>query len=301
MKLTNYFNVPRPFYEAIKKMSWKPNPDKLYVTQLGQPPMIRHLQIKYWDEMEVDASDFFYRLFGQAMHHVLEDAAKDLPDVVVEKSYSIPAEVFGIEISMRVDWIEGTPYVTVGEAKTAGVMSIKNGVKDDWIYQANVYRYAINFIDKVLVKKLKAYILLRDWIPSKLREDGYPRTPFVELDIPILPLEEVHRWIQERVNIHLSTPVPQCTMEDKWQDPDHYAVMEKGKVKAIAATVVGEDGERRNIESKEEAEEIIHGKGLTKEYERGKIYIATRVGEPRHCLFYCDCREICKKVNGWKV
>ena len=52
---------------------------------------------------------------------------------------------------------------------------------------------------------------------------------------------------------------------------------------------------------KEEAEEIIHGKGLTKEYERGKIYIATRVGEPRHCLFYCDCREICKKVNGWKV
>lgn len=299
MNITNYFNVPRPFLESIKKMSWKPNENKLYVTQLAQPAMIRHLQIEHWDTMEVDASDFFYRLFGQAMHHVLEDASKGLTDVQIERSISIPASKFGIEISGRIDWIEGLPPVVLGEAKTAGVMSIANGVKDDWVYQANVYRYAVKLLDGVEVKRLKAYVLLRDWIPSKLREENYPRTPFVELDIPIMPFDEIEKWIQDRVNYHLSTTVPICTQEEKWQDPDCYAIMQKGKAKAVVATVAGEDGERKHIISVEEAEKIIAEKGLTRDYKSGIIYIQKRVGEPRHCLFYCDCRDTCKKVNGW--
>jgi hypothetical protein len=300
MLVTNMFDVPRPFLEAINKMSWKPNPNKIYATSLAAPPMIRHLTQKYWDEMEVDASDYFYRLFGSAMHHVLEDASKDLTDVQIERSVSIPAERFGIEISGRIDWIEGMPVRLIGEAKTAGVMSIARGVKDDWIFQANVYRLALKYIDNIEVPKLKAFVLLRDWIPSKLRDDGYPRTPFAELDIPVWPFEKTEAWVQERVNLHLAKDVPMCTDEEKWQNPDCFAIMRRGVAKAVAATLVV-DGERRPIASWEEAEWIIGEKGLKKDHQAGKIYVEKRTGEPRRCQYYCDCRSICARVNGTKI
>lgn len=289
MKVTNIAEAPKPFLWATENSSWPPNPDRLYVTQLFAPPMQRRLMIDHYDEIENDVIDYYYRILGSAVHSVIEQAAKDRIGISTEVRVAMPKEWFGIQITGRIDWIDYIESI-LADIKTASAAIAGRGVKDDWVYQGNIYRYMLYRIHGYKAENLRVYPLYRDWSGAKAGHD-HPLSPYGDIEIPIWSIKKTHAFIEKCVADHMAKTVRFCTDEERWKTPDSYAVKKKGAAKAVAATTMV-DGERVPIPTKEMAIDIMNSKKNSKE-----LSIEFRPGGCRRCDGYCDVRDVCKKVN----
>jgi hypothetical protein len=254
--------------------------------------------MKYFDEIVSDVSDFYYRILGSAVHNVCEKAAKDKFGIAVEKRVFMPKEWFGIEISGRIDWIDFITS-TLADIKTASAAIYGRGVKDEWTYQANIYRYMLWRIYGYEVDNLAIFPLYRDWTKAKADQYDYPSSPYDFFNLPVWTMDETHDFIAKCVADHTTETPRFCSDEERWKTPDCYAVKRKGAAKAIAATVVGDDGKRDKIITKEQAQRVINDKGLDTDKD---VFIETRKGGCRKCDSYCDVSTICRRVNAewWK-
>lgn len=288
-KITNEFDAPLPFVAACGGSSWKPNENKLYVTQLFAPPMIRRLTIDHFDEIETDVIDLYYRILGSATHSVCQKALEGKIGVQTELRVAMPKEWFGIEITGRIDYINYFTS-TLADIKTSSVAIHGRGIKDDWVAQANIYRYMLYRIHDYKVDNLEVYPLYRDWSGAKAGKD-HPVSPYGCIELPIWPIKETHAFIEKCVADNMVEKVRFCNDEERWKTPDSYAVKKKGAVKAVAATTMI-DGERVPIPTKEIATEIMNSKKNSKE-----LSVEFRPGGCRRCTGYCDVKAICKKVN----
>ena len=295
MKQTNEFGAPKPFVWATEGNSWKPAEDRLYVTQLFAPPMQRRLMIDHFDEIENDCIDFYYRILGTATHSMIEKAAEGRVGVQTEVRVAMPEDWFGIKITGRIDWIDYIDGI-LADIKTSSVGIFGRDIKDDWVYQANIYRYMMARLHGYKADKLRIYPLYRDWSPIKANGRDHPLSPYDDIDIPIWPLEKTEEFIKECVAQHTAEETRFCTDEERWKTPDCFAVKKKGAAKAIAATMVV-DGNRIPIPTMAEARSIIEAKGLT---GNADVFIEERKGGCRRCDGYCDCAAICKRVNADK-
>jgi len=61
-------NIPDGIYQRVLANVQKPDPNILRVTELINPPLIKHLTLKYWDELRPLASEFLWSLLGSAMN-----------------------------------------------------------------------------------------------------------------------------------------------------------------------------------------------------------------------------------------
>ena len=290
MKVTNITEAPKPFLWATEKSSWPPNKDRLYVTQLFAPPMMRRLMIDHYDEIENDVIDYYYRILGSSVHSIIEQAAKDRIGVQTEVRVAMPKAWFGIEITGRIDWIDYIDSI-LADIKTANAAIAGRGVKDDWVSQGNIYRYMLYRIHGLKMDNLRIYPLYRDWSGAKAGKD-HPISPYGNIELPVWTIKETHAFIEKCVADHLAEKVRFCTDEERWKTPDCYAVKRKGVAKAVAATTMV-DGERIPIPTKELATKILNTKSNTKD-----LFVEYRPGGCRRCSGYCDVRQVCKRVNA---
>ncbi|KKM16850.1 hypothetical protein LCGC14_1681690 [marine sediment metagenome] len=290
MRVTNITEAPKPFLWATENSSWPPNADRLYVTQLFAPPMMRRLMINHYDEIENDVIDYYYRILGTAVHSVIEQAAKDRIGISTEVRVAMPKEWFGIQITGRIDWIDYIDSI-LADIKTASAAIAGRGVKDDWVYQGNIYRYMLYRIHGWKAENLRIYPLYRDWSGAKAGHD-HPISPYGDIELPIWSIKDTHKFIEKCVADHMAKKVRFCSDEERWKTPDCYAVKKKGAAKAVAATTLI-DGERVPIPTKELATKIMNSKKNAKE-----LSVEFRPGGCRRCNSYCDVREVCKRVNA---
>jgi len=71
MKITNKHNLPEPFVRAAQRDA-KPR-DWYSPSMLNDSPRIVHLLRRHWEECTEDATDSVWKIFGTAVHKVLED------------------------------------------------------------------------------------------------------------------------------------------------------------------------------------------------------------------------------------
>ncbi|KKL62041.1 hypothetical protein LCGC14_2189190 [marine sediment metagenome] len=290
MKITNVTNAPKPFVWAVESGSWKPNPDRLYLTQLYQPPMIRKLTIDYWDELEVDMLDQFFRIHGTAVHSIIEKAAKDRVGIQSEIRLAMPKDFFGIEITGRLDWIDYIESI-IADIKNMSAATYGRGLKDDWLAQLNISRYMLFRMHGYKAENLRIYPLYRDWSSGKAMSSDHPDSPYGDIELPVWSIKKTHEFIEKCVADNMTEKVRFCSDEERWRTPDCYAVKKKGAAKAVAATTMI-DGERVPIPTKELATKIMNSKKNAKE-----LSVEFRPGGCRRCEGYCDVRTICKEVN----
>ncbi len=146
------------------------------------------------------------------------------------------------------------------------------------------------------IDNLEIYPLYRDWSGMKAGSNDHPVSPYGRIELPIWTIKETHAFIEKCVAEHLAPKVRFCNDEERWKNPDCYAVKKKGGDKAVAATTMVE-GKRVPIPTKEMAQAIIDTKKNSKE-----LFIEHRPGGCRRCTGYCDVKDICKRVNAtnWK-
>jgi hypothetical protein len=290
--VTNIANAPKPFLWATEKSSWPPNPDRLYVTQLFAPPMQRRLAIDHYDEVENDVIDFYYRIFGTAIHSVIEKAIKDRIGVQTELRVAMPKAWFGIEITGRIDWLDFVESI-LADIKTSSVNIYGRDLKDDWIFQANIYRYMVFRIFGVEFKNLRIYPLYRDWSGAKAGHD-HPISPYGDIELPVWSWRQTQEFIEKCVADHMAEKTRMCTDEERWKTPDCYAVKKKGSPKALAATTMIDD-KRVPIPNLKMAQDILLRK--TNDKNKGELYVEHRPGGCRRCEQYCDYKGVCHKYN----
>ncbi len=282
MIITNNTNLPQPFVKMAED-HYEIKPKRYSVTTLLKPVREILLNRRYNDVIEQDCSDMIWALFGQATHAVLEkysvgktEFAEEKLEYKLDNGYTVSGviDLYDMEKSEVVDY------------KTASVWKIIKRDFEDWRKQGLMYAWLLHKnglpCDNVIF-----YAILKDHSASKVkREADYPKSNIFKYEFPITDAEvaEIDGYIRDKIDeiiIYENKPdneLPLCSLEDRWNDGDKYAVMEKGKKKA-----------KRVLDSEEDAE-------LYK-MNNGGDYIEKRPGEDKKCNDYCRC---CTKCGYWQ-
>ena len=283
MKLTNKFNLPDPIVNAVNNTGYTPGSSDITVTQIIQPPLIRYLTKKHWNDLEEDVSARVWALFGTAIHHLLEMAYKGRTARVEERVY---AEVLGWKIGGAFDVLEGS---SLSDYKVTSVYSV--GGKIEWEQQLNIYAWLVEKVKKTPVKSLEIIAIIRDWSRRDAQvKEGYPEAPIKVIDVPLWSFEDRENFIKERVRLHSNasfaletgSDLPECSPSEMWEKQTVWAVRKTGNVRAKAVCNTEED-------AKAKLEEL--GKG----YE-----IEVRQGERTRCANFCQVRDFCQQWRDYQ-
>ena len=280
MKLTNKHNLPATFVNVIKRPTYSKGKAHLSATELINSPQIVQLKHKHWDDIEVDASEMVWSLFGSAVHSILEHG-KDKNHIVEER---IHLTHDGWNLSGAIDLQEvEADGIRISDYKTTGAWAVMNE-KEEWHQQLNIYAWMVEKVKKVPVKSLSIIGIVRDWSgrDASIKPD-YPQAPIVTIDIPVWSMQEREDFINRRIQLHAEAHfesdtggnLPPCTSEEMWEKPEVYAVKKEGGVRAKSLH-----------KTEEEAKAALPAKGYIIEH---------RPGERTRCEKFCQVSPFCKQ------
>jgi len=283
MKLTNKFNLPETIINVIKRPTYSKGKAHISVTELMTAPQIVLLKRQHWDEIEQDASEMVWQIFGSAIHGVLEHGKSE--NHVIEQR--IHAKVDGWDISGAIDLQEVTPEgIIISDYKTTGAWAVMNE-KDEWHQQLNVYAWLVDNVKNDKVIKLQIIAIIRDWSAKEAQnKEGYPQSPIVTIDIPLWTMDERLAYIKRRIKMHsdaqfnldMGDPIPECGEKDMWEKPTTWALIKEGGVRA-----------KRVYDNEAEAKTALI---------KGYI-IEHRPGERTRCKSYCQVSQFCNQYQTY--
>lgn len=286
--ITNKFNLPIPIYNAVNR-EYEPKENRFSVTDLIGPPLIRQLKLKHWKELTEDASERLWALLGQAVDYII---SKHADGAVVQDKFEISVDGTIVVGKMDIWYPEAGK---IEDWKVTSVWSFLLGDKPEWEKQLNCYGWGKRkqFIEQRLdnkINKLTINAILRDWQKSKILQDkDYPRIPFISKEIPLWTFEKQEQYIKDQLEYHQMSEPEECSAEDKWEKPTTYAVMKKGKKRAL-----------RVLESRELAETWKVDKQGLEPKGSDNLSIVKRPGECIRCENYCPVRFVCPYRKGQK-
>ena len=273
MIYTNKHKLPESLVRAINNDSYDFVPDekRISVTQLIDSPLIRKLKLKHSHEIEEDVMDNVWRLFGSAVHSVIErvDQKGSLKEERLEQ------EIEGITISGQAD-LYHEKVIEDYKVTSAWSLCYNPEGKEEWLRQLNVYAWLFRKAGHE-VKKLRIVAILRDWDKRKaLPDSNYPMTPIVVVNVHLWPEAMQLAYIKDRIAIHQTDHI--CTEKERWTTETTWAVKKTGVQKA-----------KKACQSEEEA---IKWMG-----DQKGLYIEERKGSDRRCEDYCSVNKWCPEYN----
>lgn len=295
-KLTNRLNLPRPIVEALLNDPYDSAGSDYTPSSLLKPARMARLMEMFPDDCVEDVSDRLYSLQGQAVHTILERAAKVLEaeGYVVEKRFhatlAVGDKIF--KVSAQVDLYDPAS-ATVSDYKNTSVYSLSHGVKSDHLYQLNLQAELLRRTG-FPVEKLQIVGIFRDWSADRADNDSsYPQDPAVVQDVPILEPEEVVRWAKDRILQHEAAKrsiaqdtLASCTDEETWArtEDDSFAVEKKGTNRSLPGG---------KFKTAEEAKEFTAGRKDSLD-----LVVDRRYGKAVRCSRYCPARRVCTQWQG---
>jgi len=229
MIITNTEGLPQPLVDAITKDPYDAGKSDLTVTQLISPPRKVALEKRHFNEMVVDASDRLWALMGQIGHGILERAANS--DIVEKRWFGA---MDGWVISGQSDLI--LPTSTLCDYKFTSVWTVKDGLKPEWEQQLNLLMWLAES-HATNIRSAQIICIFRDWSVNEARRDrNYPQRQVKVLPVPLWGYEKAEAFARERVRIHAQAQagnLPECTAEERWEKEPVWAVMKKGRKRAV--------------------------------------------------------------------
>jgi hypothetical protein len=234
MKITNNQNLPDALVQAISTN--RHNEKGCYsATTLLKGVCETILTERHFDEIEVDAADSIWQVFGTATHSIFE---KQNDNSFKEESFSV--QVSNSKVTGRVDAYNlGTE--TIIDWKTASVWKIQFADLDDWKKQGLIYAWLLKQ-SGLSVKRCVFIALLKDHSKSKARNDAsYPQSPVYKyaFDVTDADLEEIENFIKgkiaelEEAEKLADWEIKPCSNEERWASGEKWAVMKTGRKTAI--------------------------------------------------------------------
>lgn len=218
MKLTNKKLLPEVIIRALQNDTYDRGDSDYTASQLVKPPQIIALEHKHGHEIEDDAADRLWSLFGQLGHTLLERAGGK--NEITEKRMFGKSGKF--KISAQVDSL-CLESGTLTDWKMTTVWGFMDGAepKPEWVIQLNVQAEILRQND-IAVEKLQIVGLLRDWqIRDSLKRKGYPKTQIATVDIPLWTQEHAQEFLSYQINEFEKAKEGEwreCKDEERWKN-----------------------------------------------------------------------------------
>jgi hypothetical protein len=275
VKITNQFNLPDVVVDALLQDDYTKGKSNRSVTSLIDSPRVAILQRNNEHRIEQDVVDFLWSRFGTSVHGMFEKAVANNEHANVISEERMYAEVRGWTISGAVDLQEvHDDGVLISDYKVTSVWSVIHD-KTEWHNQLNAYAWLVRWSKDLPVKGLRIIAILRDWQRRKAQmEEDYPKSPVHIVEIPLWSEDDADKYIRGRVRLHQEaeydylvsgSDLPACTAAERWEKPTTYAVLKKGRKRAV-----------RVLTTREEAESYIEPLGTGHAIEE-------RLGESTRC------------------
>jgi hypothetical protein len=204
------------------------------------------------------------------VHTILERATKGDLNVLAEKRKYMQVTVDG-----RTYRISGSfDHLTFGmgcltDYKITSVYA--RAGKDEWEAQLNLLRLILAANDHT-VTRLQNVLIFRDWRPKEaFSRDDYPKSQVATLGIELWPMDRAIEFLHQRIRDHAAAVPRECTDEERWHQPDKWALMKKGRKTAI-----------KLFEAKPDHVQLAKDQ-----------FIEHRPGAFRRCESYCPVAHLC--------
>jgi len=282
MKITNKHNLPDAVFNFLSKNNYTPGDNDYSATTLLRPPQMVQLERRHWEELEEDAIDKVWSVFGSAVHNLLEHHADDEASIE-ERMY---VNILGKRIGGQLDhYSDGV----ITDYKVTSTYTLSNASRmKEWEEQQNIYAYLMKE-SGLPVEKIQVCVLFRDWSKGKSLSGGkdYPKTPLMVIGLPLWSNAKQYGFLSGRVMIHKlseslnDSALPPCSSEDMWEEPTKYAVTKKGNKRAT-----------KLFTDKEEAEKDAERRGED-------FSVNVRAGGRARCEEYCGVKDFCHQYKIW--
>lgn len=228
--VTNKHGLPDAIVRAVVNDPYTRGDCDFSVTQLLKPPQIARLERSH--ETPEDVSDRIWALLGQAVHVILERAGKDNTSAIAEKRLFMTVTVDGKEY--RISGALDRFHFAMGCLTDYKITSVyARGGKDEWEQQLNLLRVLLAH-NGYTVHRLENVLIFRDWRPKEaLSRDDYPKSQVATLKVELWPMERAVEFLHQRIRDHAAATPRSCTPEERWHQPDKWALMKRGRKTAI--------------------------------------------------------------------
>jgi len=280
MKITNRSNLPDALVRAIENDPYDKGDSDFTATGLLKPARIVALEKRHAHEIEDDAEDGLYRLYGQVAHGILERA--NMNDLA-EKRFFAPFEVNGTvyKVSAQLDTLSlSDGPLSDFKFTTAWGFKSDKPPKPEYVAQLNIQLELLR-VNGLDATKLQIIGLLRDWqIRDAKNDPNYPQAPVAVMSIPMWSRAQTQAFIKMRIAAHLDAAreLPECSPDERWAKPDQWAVV-KGK-RAING----------GVQLKQEVAESIAARNPG-------TFVQHRPGENTRCQSYCSVAQFCTQAK----
>lgn len=280
MKITNKTGLPEPIIQALQQDGYSKGAADYSVTQLLKPPQMVALSRRYADEIEYDASEMVWSLFGKSVHYIIERQSGGLSEQRFYGTYA------GKIVSGQIDhYSQGV----ITDYKVTSVWTAIYGSRtQEWEDQLNIYADLMRG-DGYDVTGIQVVVFYRDWSARKAEhEASYPNAPIEIVPLSVWEPQIAKRAIENRVKLHelQNNEDPRtytlCSAEDRWAKDDVWAVMKEGRKSAV-----------KLHETEAAAIEYVNTLGA-------KHYVELRKGESTRCAKYCNVAQFCKQYEKIK-
>ena len=291
MRITNLHNLPDSVLNALHRPTYSKGDAHISCTELLNSPRIVQLKRKHWEDIEQDASEMVWQLFGSAIHHILEHGKGD-NHIIEERLF---AEFSGWVLSGAIDLQTVTPDgIEISDYKTTSAWAVMNE-KSDWTHQLNVYAHLVETVKKIPVTKLSIVAIIRDWSAREAQKEGYPQAPIVTIPIKLWSPEEREQFIQSRLTDHSSAmfeadtegALPECSPDEMWEKSTTWAIKKEGGVRA------------KSVHSSEEEANAALAEAEKSAKKNEKFMIEIRPGERTRCKSYCQVSKFCSQYQTY--
>lgn len=264
---------------ATRDYQYKPK--QYSVTSLLRGPRETILQRRYHNEIEEDVADMIWMLWGQAVHHILEQQKET--DVELKEEYLKVPVIDGYQVSGLFD-LYNHEEQKITDYKTASVWKIIHEDYAEWKMQLMIYGWMMQKIG-FPVSRGEVVAVLKDHSKSKAQtEQGYPPHPVkkIEWEFSEKNFEAIEDWIEWKFREIIKAEqlpdheLPVCSPEERWYTGDKFAVKKKGRKSAL-----------RVLNTEEEAQRWMEQNG------KGE-WIEHRPGIDKKCLNYCRVNKFCR-------
>lgn len=290
MKFTNKHNLPQGMFEALTADTYdgvKDDPNVISVSGLLNPPIVRQLWQRHGSEVEQDAMDMLWSVFGRSVHSVLDTISGE--NRIKEERLELDVE--GMKLTGKPDIFNiSSGIIEDYKVTSAWSLVFAGDGKKEWEQQLNCYAYLLRK-KGYNVNGLRIIAILRDWDKRKAGEDeSYPQAQIQIINIPDWGEEAQKKYISDRIRVHREANVtPEeklapCSPDERWERPSKWAVQVKGAKKAT-----------KLFEDKAQAEAFI------KYSNDSRLELIERKGVSTRCLSYCPVNKWCpfyKTIKG---
>lgn len=287
-EFTNNYNLPEPLYRAICNDTYVKRGD-ISVTQLIDSPRVRQLKGKHYDEIQEDAIDMVWALFGSATHSIIERAVVDSDRYLSE--VQLQMDHLGKILSGTADLYDKETK-TLYDFKVTSVWAVT--LKNDfwqWEAQLNTYAYMLRLIGYE-VETIRIVAILKDWKQGEADRNystgKYPSKQISEVALAVYSQKAMSKYIDRRMKAHFEIDydnLPECNEKERWAKPSTYAVKDPTKKRALKV-----------CSSQKEAEDYIKQIG-----REGDLIIELRQGKDTRCEGYCSVAPFCSQFKDKKI